>query len=117
MVSRISNSSASKRSFEVVELACRCSAQRVAFVSNPNLRHWDERQGHVGWDNDEDHSLGRQGGAMQCPYCWEFVTPPLEEDLEGDLVWDCEICCRPWLIRITVDYEGQQSFTVERAQN
>lgn len=54
---------------------------------------------------------------MQCPYCWEFVTPPLEEDLEGDLVWDCEICCRPWLIRITVDYEGQQSFTVERAQN
>ena len=31
-----------------------------------------------------------------CPYCGEAVEILLEEDLEGEMVWDCEVCCRPW---------------------
>jgi hypothetical protein len=38
--------------------------------------------------------------AVQCPYCWETVWISLESDLEGVLVWDCEVCCRPWSLRI-----------------
>jgi hypothetical protein len=27
-----------------------------------------------------------------------------EEDLEGQMVWDCEVCCRPWSVRIVRDF-------------
>ncbi|MCZ6727363.1 MAG: CPXCG motif-containing cysteine-rich protein [Acidobacteria bacterium] len=33
---------------------------------------------------------------MSCPYCGEIVEIVLESDLEGEMVWDCEVCCRPW---------------------
>lgn len=52
-----------------------------------------------------------------CPYCWEAVEPPLEADIEGELVWDCEVCCRPWLIRVRFDAEGTRHVTVERNQD
>jgi hypothetical protein len=29
-----------------------------------------------------------------------------EEDLEGDMVWDCEVCCRPWNVKIHRDLDG-----------
>lgn len=53
---------------------------------------------------------------FSCPYCWETVEPPLEADLEGELVWDCEVCCRPWLIRIRTEIDGTKSVVVGRAQ-
>ena len=31
-----------------------------------------------------------------CPYCGEPVTIAVEADLAGELVHDCEVCCRPW---------------------
>ncbi len=62
----------------------------------------------------EEDDLGRQ---FHCPYCWETVEPPLEADLEGELVWDCEVCYRPWLIRIHTDIDGTKSISVDRAQN
>jgi hypothetical protein len=37
---------------------------------------------------------------VECPYCGEHVTIDLEEDLEGSMVWDCEVCCRPWQLEI-----------------
>jgi hypothetical protein len=62
---------------------------------------------------DERDYLHRQ---LSCPYCWETVEPPLEGDLEGELIWDCEVCCRPWLIRIRTELDGSKSVTVDRAQ-
>lgn len=35
-----------------------------------------------------------------CPYCGEQVSIQLEPDVAGDVIQDCEVCCRPWLIRI-----------------
>ena len=35
-----------------------------------------------------------------CPYCGEGVELVLEADLEGELVIDCEVCCKPCLVRI-----------------
>jgi hypothetical protein len=74
------------------------------------------------WIDDEDDlesSTGSDasGAEYQCPYCWQWVVPPIEADLVGDLVWDCEVCCRPWLIRIAVDYDGYQQVHVERSQD
>jgi transposase-like protein len=37
---------------------------------------------------------------VQCPYCGEEVEIVFEEDLEGQMVWDCEVCCRPWTVTI-----------------
>jgi hypothetical protein len=52
---------------------------------------------------------------VQCPYCFESVQISLEEDVEGSLVQDCEVCCRPW--QLTVRRRGRRlRVHVERAQ-
>jgi len=38
---------------------------------------------------------------VTCPYCGEEVEIHLEEDVEGTLVQDCEVCCNPWLLRVS----------------
>jgi hypothetical protein len=35
-----------------------------------------------------------------CPYCGETVELVLERDVAGELVVDCEVCCRPWRVRV-----------------
>jgi hypothetical protein len=37
---------------------------------------------------------------IECPYCGEQVEIVLEADLEGEMVWDCEVCCRPWQLSV-----------------
>jgi hypothetical protein len=69
------------------------------------------------WIDEDEEQVDEERHRFQCPYCWELVEPPIDPDLEGELVWDCEVCCRPWLIRVAVDYDGNQSVTVDRAQN
>jgi len=41
--------------------------------------------------------------AVTCPYCGENLELNLEEDVDGTLVQDCEVCCNPWLVRISGD--------------
>ncbi|MGH9441159.1 MAG: CPXCG motif-containing cysteine-rich protein [Thermoanaerobaculia bacterium] len=45
---------------------------------------------------------------VTCPYCGENVEVFLEEDLAGDLVQDCEVCCNPWTVRISGSGEGRR---------
>jgi hypothetical protein len=40
---------------------------------------------------------------ITCPYCGEDVEIYLEPDTRGVLVQDCEVCCNPWQLRVTVD--------------
>jgi hypothetical protein len=40
---------------------------------------------------------------VTCPFCGEEVEIYLEPDVRGTLVQDCEVCCNPWLVRITRD--------------
>jgi len=44
---------------------------------------------------------------VSCPYCGEEGTVYIEADVNGSLVQDCEVCCNPWLIRITRDAEDR----------
>ena len=36
-----------------------------------------------------------------CPYCGEEVEIFVEEDVSGSFVQDCEVCCNPWLVRVS----------------
>jgi hypothetical protein len=38
---------------------------------------------------------------VQCPYCGEAIDVHVEEDVSGSFVQDCEVCCNPWLVRVT----------------
>ena len=38
---------------------------------------------------------------VTCPYCGESVEIYIEADVHGRLVMDCEVCCRPWNVRVT----------------
>jgi hypothetical protein len=38
---------------------------------------------------------------VTCPYCGETVEVYVEPDVRGRFVQDCEVCCRPWEVRVT----------------
>ena len=40
---------------------------------------------------------------VTCPYCGEQVEIFIEPDVLGTLVQDCEVCCRPWQVRVGYD--------------
>ena len=42
-----------------------------------------------------------------CPYCGEEVQIFIEEDVRGSFVQDCEVCCNPWLVKVTVSPDGR----------
>lgn len=43
---------------------------------------------------------------VTCPYCGEEVEIRVEEDVRGTFVQDCEVCCNPWLVRVTRHADG-----------
>ena len=40
---------------------------------------------------------------VTCPYCGEEVEIYLEPEILGTLVQDCEVCCKPWQLRVSSD--------------
>lgn len=51
--------------------------------------------------------------SVVCPYCGEHVEMYLEPDVMGTLVQDCEVCCRPWQVRVGYD-DGERYVEVMR---
>jgi len=45
----------------------------------------------------EDHFV------VTCPYCGEVVEIYVEPDLRGTFIQDCEVCCKPWRVRVYRD--------------
>lgn len=43
-----------------------------------------------------------------CPYCGEPGEIYVEEDVQGTLVQDCEVCCSPW--RVDVWWEDGERY-------
>lgn len=54
---------------------------------------------------------------IQCPYCGESIDI-LTDDSAGDqrYIEDCQVCCRPISIAITVDDDGDTQVNA-RAEN
>jgi hypothetical protein len=57
--------------------------------------------------------------SVECPFCGEpgevDVDPGDAEPGEQVFVQDCEVCCRPWAVRVHVDHEGEIAVSVDRS--
>jgi hypothetical protein len=51
---------------------------------------------------------------ITCPYCGETIEIYVEPDVSGRLVQDCEVCCNPWLLRVSQE-DGERIVHVGRA--
>ncbi len=52
---------------------------------------------------------------LQCPWCRETVTVWLAVDDIGEMVIDCEVCCRPWRVVVRHDPTGGLQATIDRS--
>jgi len=44
---------------------------------------------------------------ISCPYCGEAITILVDDSLtEQQYVEDCQVCCRPILLNVSVDSDG-----------
>jgi hypothetical protein len=51
---------------------------------------------------------------VTCPYCGEEIEIYVELDVRGSYIQDCEVCCNPWMVRVSRD--GDESYVeVSRA--
>jgi hypothetical protein len=59
-------------------------------------------------DVEEEFSHPDEEAEVQCPYCGELVLIALDPDERGvaEYVEDCEVCCRPWHVRVAYDDAG-----------
>ena len=50
---------------------------------------------------------------VSCPYCGEpgSVSVGVEEE-DASFVQDCEVCCRPWQVRVRIRRDGTAEVTV-----
>lgn len=60
-------------------------------------------------DDEEDLDAElTEATIVYCPYCGESVELLL--DASGgemqEYVEDCEVCCQPWSVRVTIDQDG-----------
>ncbi len=70
---------------------------------------------------DEEFPLG-DGTAdteaeVHCPWCGEPVTIALDpgSGAEQEYVEDCQVCCRPWTVRVTYDEDGRAEVWTDAA--
>lgn len=53
----------------------------------------------------DDPSWSPEGVIVVCPYCAEAVEIFVEEDVSGEMVQDCDVCCNPWRLRVRREHE------------
>ena len=49
----------------------------------------------------------------QCPWCGEALEVFVEPDGEGEVLQDCDVCCRPCVVSITIE-GGVPQVAIER---
>lgn len=55
----------------------------------------------------------RESLDINCPHCGEAFSIPLDPGggRAQEFVYDCEVCCRPILVSVTIDPDGAVSCT------
>nr|WP_251068327.1 CPXCG motif-containing cysteine-rich protein [Marinobacter sp. C7] len=54
---------------------------------------------------------------IQCPYCWEALDISVDPSVaEQEYVEDCQVCCQPILLHVTID-EHLTPHVEARAEN
>lgn len=53
--------------------------------------------------------------AVSCPYCGETTQISLDygSGAVQEYIEDCEVCCRPWRVRVRYDRSGAAEVTIE----
>mgnify|MGYP001950339165 CR=1 FL=1 len=52
---------------------------------------------------------------LQCPYCGEWIDVALDPSVDvQQYVEDCQVCCQPILLDVTVDADGQVALAARR---
>lgn len=47
-----------------------------------------------------------------CPYCGESITILVDDSLaEQEYVEDCQVCCRPIVLQVSIDMDGDAAVT------
>ena len=61
------------------------------------------------WDEDEAGSELTEATFVSCPYCGQEVELIVDPTggAQQQYVEDCDVCCQPLSIRVTLDGEGQ----------
>ncbi|MBD3318217.1 MAG: CPXCG motif-containing cysteine-rich protein [Chitinivibrionales bacterium] len=53
-----------------------------------------------------------ESAVIQCPYCWQSIEVLIDESVAcQEYVEDCEVCCRP--IRLVVTVRPEEAVEVE----
>lgn len=54
---------------------------------------------------------------VRCPYCHEALELWVDPETSGSFVQDCDVCCRPWQVRVWRDPDTRElGVSVQRAQ-
>jgi hypothetical protein len=53
---------------------------------------------------------------LTCPYCFENVEVYIDPQSEGELIRDCDVCCRPWSLQVSRGVDGELFVRANRAQ-
>jgi hypothetical protein len=66
-------------------------------------------------DDDADFDADSE---VTCPYCGETITVLLDPGSGStqEYVEDCEVCCRPWRVRVKYNRAGRATVHVDPAQ-
>jgi len=52
---------------------------------------------------------------LTCPYCFEQVEVYVDPQSEGQLIRDCDVCCRPWVMQVSRNADGELFVQVTRS--
>jgi Cysteine-rich CPXCG len=51
---------------------------------------------------------------VSCPYCGETITILVDDSLPSqEYVEDCQVCCRPIVLRVSVETDGDIAVSVK----
>ena len=54
---------------------------------------------------------------VSCPYCGETITILVDDSLpEQEYIEDCQVCCRPIVLHVAVDMDGD-AMVMANAEN
>jgi hypothetical protein len=94
-------------------------------AQNPSSGIWEHEvagSNPVAPTNDYDFVVLLSSNAMDdtalltCPYCFESVEVYLDPQSEGELIRDCDVCCRPWSLQVSRGVDGELFVRASRAQ-
>ena len=73
---------------------------------------------HMDDDDEGGEDTVDTEATVLCPYCGELNDIALDPGGGGrqEYVEDCQICCRPWRVRVTYSADGAADVLVEAEQ-